>query len=635
MWSVSVIVTTYNRSDYLRLSLASIEMQTVRPLEVIIADDGSDPEHAQVIEELISRSSLRVVHVRQPHHGFRAAANRNNAARRAAGEHLFFTDGDAVLLPDVLERHCAAARPRRWVSGFCVRLTPEETAGVTEARIRAGGLEELWPGPRDPRVQSLVDDAAKFRRRARRSWFWRREPRMRRFRLITMQASMPRAAFEAVNGFDEEFRGWGDEDLDLGLRLQIAGLRACTVLDTGRVLHLYHEALPRGADNRARYARPRRGRSICAQGLRRSEPDAAESGAALTRACPENTRLVPPPEFLFVHVNSRCNLACRHCAYWKNDDSDRARYMPNDRTREIIREFAGMRPGGAVVICGGESMLDLEDYFAIAGECLRSGLRCLSVINGTQVADAAMADRIALEGPSEITVSLDSHIEDEHDMMRGVKGSFAMAVNAVRLLLQARMRHPARGMRVYVMALVHEGNYRRLDAFYEFVLHDLGADKLKLNFLQPTFGLGRGTDDFFARYHIRDPEALAAVIRACDAEFRLNLNPVWLDHACMYVRSVARNGDAHQGWRGAIGTEEHICNTYERNIMVNLHGVARLCFAPDFPGYPLATQGDLRRFWHDYAEPIREQMRTCNRYCAISHSVRRENATLKTNGEQT
>ncbi len=630
MWSVSVIVTTYNRSDFLRLSLASAEVQTVRPHEVIIADDGSDPEHVRAIEGLVRRSPLRVVHAWQEHVGFRAAASRNNAVRRATGDYLFFTDGDAVLYPDVLEQHLAQAGPRRWVGGYCIRLTAEETARVTEELIRAGRLEEVWPGWRDPRQVKLARAAAKFRWRAWRQCFWRTEARMRRLQLITMQASMPRAAFEKVNGFDEEFQGWGDEDLDLGLRLQLAGLRARTVMDTSRVLHLCHDLLPRQGGNRAYYERPRHGQHRCAMGL---HGEKAQASAPTRPAGAAEGRMLAPPKFLFLHVNKRCNLACLHCAYWKDDDRDRKKYMPWDRKREVIREFAEMSPGGAVVICGGESMLDPDEYFAIAGECARAGLRCLSVINGTQVADEAMAERMALEGPSEVTVSLDSHIEGEHDRMRGAEGSFRMAVNALRLLVQARARHPARGVRLYVMALVHEGNYRQLDAFYDFALNDIGADKLKLNLLQPTFGLRGRADDFFARYHVRDPEALAAVIRACDAKYRLGLNPTWLEHVQMYFRSIVRNRDARQGWRGRAGTEEHICNTYERNIMVDLYGTARLCFAPDFPGMSLALNGDLRRFWYQEAQPIRERMRACNRYCAISHSVRRENATLKSKGE--
>ena len=624
MWSVSVILTAHDRTSFLRLCLASIETQTVRPHEVVIA---AGVESTRAIEELVERSPLRIV-LAPGDEGSRPAALRNGAVRHATGDYLFLTDADAVLFPDVLERHLAAAGRRRWVGGYGLRLTPHETAQVTEERVRAGKLEELWPGADDPRCLALATDATELRARARWAWLLRSEQRVRRLRLSTAQASMPRAAFERVNGFDEEFEGWGYEEPDLGLRLQIAGLRARTVMPASRVLRLYHDPLPRSGRDRARYGRPRHGQCRCTKGLdggsQRPEGVPAAPAAPAGAQC----TTIAPPRFLFVHVNKRCNLRCQHCVYWKLDDSDRANYMPWDRKREVIHEFAEMSPGGAVVICGGEKMLDPDDYFAIATECARTGLRALSVINGTQVTDEQVAERVIREGPAEVSVSLDSYIEEDHDRMRGVKGTFRLAANALRLLLRARERHPELGKRVYAMALVHEGNYRDLDAFYDFVLNDIGADKLKLNFLQPTFGLS-GPDDFFARYHIRDPEALAAVIRACDAKYRLGLNPAWLEHVGMYFRSVNHNGDAHLGWGSDRGTEEHICNSYERNIMVDLYGTARLCFSAAFPGFPLVNRGDLRYFWHYFSGPIRAKMRQCNRYCAISHSVRRENATLK------
>ena len=46
MRRVSVIVSTYNRSEHLRKCIPSLEMQTRVPDEVVIADDGSDTEHA-------------------------------------------------------------------------------------------------------------------------------------------------------------------------------------------------------------------------------------------------------------------------------------------------------------------------------------------------------------------------------------------------------------------------------------------------------------------------------------------------------------------------------------------------------------------------------------------------------------
>jgi MoaA/NifB/PqqE/SkfB family radical SAM enzyme len=92
-----------------------------------------------------------------------------------------------------------------------------------------------------------------------------------------------------------------------------------------------------------------------------------------------------PPRFLFLDINRRCNLRCQHCMYWKSDDSDLPGRISAARRIEILSEFAELSPGGSVVICGGESMLDEDDYFDVASSCRARGLRCLSVINGTRV----------------------------------------------------------------------------------------------------------------------------------------------------------------------------------------------------------------------------------------------------------
>jgi len=207
-----------------------------------------------------------------------------------------------------------------------------------------------------------------------------------------------------------------------------------------------------------------------------------------------------------------------------------------------------------------------------------------------------------------------------------VKGAFDKAVKALRLLLEARDRLGA-DTRIYAMGLIFDQNFRELHSFYDFVLNDIGADKLKLNFIQPSFGHGGPEDGFFAGHHKVDPDELHRLIGECDEAYGLGLNPVWRDQVRMYFRSLAKASDIHRGWGSRKGTDEHICNTYERNIMVDHYGVARMCFSTGFPGMQLKARGDLRKFW-DGGEFIRREMRRCKQYCGISHSVRRETSTI-------
>jgi MoaA/NifB/PqqE/SkfB family radical SAM enzyme len=335
---------------------------------------------------------------------------------------------------------------------------------------------------------------------------------------------------------------------------------------------------------------------------------------------------IDPPRFLFLLINKRCNLKCTHCSFWQDNDDDRPNYLDREGKRRILREFHSMNPKGAVVICGGESMLDLDDYFDVSRESRQLGLTCLSVVNGTRIRGGAIADKMILEGPHEISVSLNSHHAWLHDKTRGVPGAFDKAVAAVRHLLAARARSDTSKTRIYVMGLIFDENYRDIEDFYDFVLNDLGADKLKLNFLQPSFG-DTSVDHFFAEHHKVDPDELLAIIRRCNERFDLRLNPAWMANVHMYFQSLRTGRDLEKGWAAPAQTSKHICNTYERNIMVDHYGVARLCFSTDFRGARLRAEGDLRKFWLQ-SEDIRRKMRKCNKFCGISHSVRRISSTL-------
>jgi glycosyltransferase involved in cell wall biosynthesis len=103
---VSVITATYNKADLLRRTVASVLDQTVPPLEVLVADDGSTDHTAQVLAGF----GGRVTHLRLPHRG-QPAAPRNEALRRARGDWVAFVDHDDLWRPDKLERQLARARP--------------------------------------------------------------------------------------------------------------------------------------------------------------------------------------------------------------------------------------------------------------------------------------------------------------------------------------------------------------------------------------------------------------------------------------------------------------------------------------------------------------------------------------------
>lgn len=273
---ISVIVTTFNRSAALALCLASLQRQT-RPIdEIVIADDGSDESHETAIRQLAEKCTLATRVVRQPHNGFRAAALRNLGVRAATGDYLIFVDGDLIVFSDFVEQHLRYATKNRWLTGNADRLTPDETKRVNESVIRTGEFEG-WPQTWDAdRRDRMARTEKRFRQRNLLAKIFRTESRRRRVFLASMNCSMPRRMFEAINGYDELFIGWGYEDQDLGLRLQLAGYAGQCIATKARALHLYHEVetFAGTSDNEAYFNRRRSGEFVCLHGLRQHPIDA-------------------------------------------------------------------------------------------------------------------------------------------------------------------------------------------------------------------------------------------------------------------------------------------------------------------------------------------------------------------------
>jgi glycosyltransferase involved in cell wall biosynthesis len=262
----SILVTTFRRPRHLALALESIAAQrgVPRDFEVVIADDGSGDVTAEVVDRFAATVDIPVRFTTQPHEGFRLARVRNNAARLARGDYLLFVDGDCILPRDHLAAHRARRRPGLALLGHCARLPEETSRLLVPENLSVTNLAGLVPAA----------EARALARRHRRARWHNLVRHPTKPRLTGGDFGLWRADFERVNGFDERFVGWGQEDDDLGLRLRAAGLRLESVLDLARSLHVWHPtdptATPRWRDGANVAYFERRGRlTACRAGLQR------------------------------------------------------------------------------------------------------------------------------------------------------------------------------------------------------------------------------------------------------------------------------------------------------------------------------------------------------------------------------
>jgi hypothetical protein len=242
------VVLTTHTTLHLYRCLAGFAAQRRRADSVTLSCDTEAPE----IRELVIRASgelgMDVLLVQRKHTGkARCAQVRNNAVRalmRSAiaperVSRVIFMDADTVPGAHAVALHEQRGdrpdHPARLVSTFRVNLTQEQTVAFDDQKLASG----------DPPIELLPEQAAELRvrqSRYERQAFWRTVGlgKAHKPRLIGGHFSVPLDAFINVNGVDEAYEGYGQEDDDFTRRLHRAGYRPVVCVRDILVYHLYH-----------------------------------------------------------------------------------------------------------------------------------------------------------------------------------------------------------------------------------------------------------------------------------------------------------------------------------------------------------------------------------------------------------
>lgn len=229
----SLVVLTYNWPAALRRVLESIAAQRTLPDEVIVADDGSTAETAQLVAGFAAAFPVPLRHVWQEDAGFRAARARNRGFVASRGDYILLIDGDMVLHRDFVADHLMLAEAGYFLQGGRIKTTEQETA-----RLLAGGKPLFAPWtPADFHVFDGIKRLYAFRQPALARW----KARGRNGgRVMSCNMSFWREDLLRVNGFDERMEGYGAEDRELAARLGNAGVKRRQLKWAALALHLEH-----------------------------------------------------------------------------------------------------------------------------------------------------------------------------------------------------------------------------------------------------------------------------------------------------------------------------------------------------------------------------------------------------------
>lgn len=229
MKSVALLIATYNWPEALNLVLQSALKQTKLPNEILIADDGSKEETKNLIEKFQLVSSIPIRHFWQEDKGFRKAKILNKAIAASQSDYIIQVDGDCILHPKLVADHCNAAQKGIYLYGSRVNILPDSVATVLKKEQLEFNLfsKEIKNKTRTLNLPFLAQ------------FYQPHSGISKKFRGCNV--SFWRDDIIAVNGYNEDFEGWGREDSDVVIRMSNNGVKAKRLRYAGVVFHIHHK----------------------------------------------------------------------------------------------------------------------------------------------------------------------------------------------------------------------------------------------------------------------------------------------------------------------------------------------------------------------------------------------------------
>lgn len=202
----SIVIPTYNKAEYLRMCIDSIEAHTPEPHEIIVVDNASTDDTVRMLKRFRGKVRVRVM---AENRGFAGAVNAG--LMMAKGSTVLLLNNDTLVTP-------------RWLSGLLACLHSDERIGmVGPVTNYIGGPQQIAVPYAD--AAGMPAFAAAYNRTDPARW-------TDTDRLVGFCLLFRRELLERTGYFDEGFRIGNYEDDDYCLRVRLQGKRLVMASDT-------------------------------------------------------------------------------------------------------------------------------------------------------------------------------------------------------------------------------------------------------------------------------------------------------------------------------------------------------------------------------------------------------------------
>ena len=238
---ISVIVPVYNRLEHLRALFLCLLRQKKQADELIITDDGSSQKVLDFIGDLIPKAQFKVKHIYQEDKGFRKTRALNNAVRNSTGDLLIFCDQDLIFGEEYIATIANTIKNNIFLMGRAHHTTEDEKNIILSDIENINSYNEIIKKLPAKYIETIDKMLKEDRKRRIIKTF---KLAKRGIRLVGMSYALMKEAYLKVNGYDENYVGWGQEDDDFGNRLTVAGIDGKELITQNIQLHLWHYSDP-------------------------------------------------------------------------------------------------------------------------------------------------------------------------------------------------------------------------------------------------------------------------------------------------------------------------------------------------------------------------------------------------------
>jgi GT2 family glycosyltransferase len=239
----SFVIPTYNRKEYLKRSLDALNDLSGYngdTYEVIVVDDGSSEDVFEYIKGVNRNYLINYIYLERSEISCRSRT-RNYGSAAARGKYVVFIDNDIIVNNNhllELDRYFNVS-DNVVIIGTRLDCDPEKIEKTDLKELRARAISDADPTVLD--LRHLALNSLSYNLPAHK-YPW--------MQTLTCNLAIPRKMLQESEGFDENFKKWGYEDIELGYRLHKAGAR---FMFNSRLelLHQSHPLASQGEDNYA------------------------------------------------------------------------------------------------------------------------------------------------------------------------------------------------------------------------------------------------------------------------------------------------------------------------------------------------------------------------------------------------